>query len=370
MLQRALTTSSPLGFSTTPLLRGALYHYLNKTAISPRSPLSVNSSFFGKDNLKAKSPTPSSNNNKVSPLNIQHSPKKTSYTPEVIPTQSILRSNLPSESSPLRVYSPSNLQKFNSFPAKRKAMPNVTFDLGQNADKRTLTRSQTVKTEVRSQNHQDMYQEVVQWRTVGGQMSQSYKELNNKFKDFIQNKEQDKVNIESLVKEVQDLESQLQKARENSARSSSSTSESQNLSTLRETVEQAKKEREYIREALESLKNENAELKKSVADITKSQSDADYYQKLAESRLKERSTLAEEIITLRTKLDRSHSNYLRVQRSRTMASESGRETPEVKSRGSSLKKNKKSETGSAKKEVKWKDELEEDSAKLSPNRRI
>jgi len=40
----------------------------------------------------------------------------------------------------------------------------------------------------------------------------------------------------------------------------------------------------------------------------------EHYQKLADVRFKECSALAEEIICLRTDLDRSHSNYLRIQR--------------------------------------------------------
>jgi len=242
--------------------------------------------------------------------------------------------------------------------------------LGQNPEeKRSLFRSQTIKTEKEVRSH-EVYQEVVQWRSFGQQMAASYKELNDKFKSFLQVKEQSKTEIETLTQEVEDLETQLQKAKEDSPKSDRDQQQSNfNLSALRGSVEQAKREREKIKEALEILKNENAGLKKAASDLAKYESEVNYYQTLAESRLKERSTLAEEIIKLRTNLDRSHSNYLKVQRSRTMAVESEETPHEPKSRGSSLKKNKNKD--SAKKEVKWKDELEDDSSILSsPSRRV
>ena len=79
-------------------------------------------------------------------------------------------------------------------------------------------------------------------------------------------------------------------------------------------LELIRKENQETVKVLEFLKNENEILKKSVEEGQKQKQLAEHYQKLADVRFKECSALAEEIICLRTDLDRSHSNYLRIQR--------------------------------------------------------
>jgi len=71
---------------------------------------------------------------------------------------------------------------------------------------------------------------------------------------------------------------------------------------------------QYLREEIEFLRNENEALKKAASETEKYKEEAEYYRKLSEAKFKECSALAEEIICLRTELDRSHSNYLRIQR--------------------------------------------------------
>lgn len=65
---------------------------------------------------------------------------------------------------------------------------------------------------------------------------------------------------------------------------------------------------------LEFIKNENRSLRKTVEELQKVSEESEYYKKLAEAKFRECSALAEEIICLRTDLDRSHTNYLRIQR--------------------------------------------------------
>lgn len=66
------------------------------------------------------------------------------------------------------------------------------------------------------------------------------------------------------------------------------------------------------KEEVEFLKNENSTLRKTVDELhINDNGDTEYYKKLAEDKFRECSALAEEIICLRTDLDRSHSNFLR-----------------------------------------------------------
>jgi uncharacterized protein (DUF342 family) len=76
-----------------------------------------------------------------------------------------------------------------------------------------------------------------------------------------------------------------------------------------------------LTEELEFLRDENSSLTKGLKEMEDSaKNDILFYKQLAEDKFKECSSLAEEIICLRTDLDRSHSNYLRMQRQQSMVS--------------------------------------------------
>jgi len=105
------------------------------------------------------------------------------------------------------------------------------------------------------------------------------------------------------------------KSKENSEYSSKKGDDyNKELLYLTKELEVIRKENQETVKVLEFLKDENEILKKSVEEGQKQKKLAEHYQKLADVRFKECSALAEEIICLRTDLDRSHSNYLRIQR--------------------------------------------------------
>ena len=144
---------------------------------------------------------------------------------------------------------------------------------------------------------------------------------------------------------------------ENTLESRSSESSSHKS---KNSVDELKKENENIKKTLEFLQNENEALRRTVADVSKYQNEVNYYKNLAESRLKDSSTLAEEIIFLRTTLDKSHFNYLKVQKSHLTPVKAGLEDSPVELRRSSLRSDK-TRDSSAKKVVRWRDELESNS---------
>lgn len=125
-----------------------------------------------------------------------------------------------------------------------------------------------------------------------------------------------------------------------------------------QAIEELKKENLQVKKASDLLKVENEKLRNALAEAKKGAANTDYYKNLAESKFKECSKLAEEIICLRSDLDRCQSDYLKMHRARSAlvkpddALFSGRIV-----RRSSLKTDK--DKSNKKKEVSWKAELEE-----------
>src|SRR5688572_11480704 len=109
------------------------------------------------------------------------------------------------------------------------------------------------------------------------------------------------------------------KLKKNSAKSGPNKSKDVSDSTKKSTqtekvIEELRRENEDMKKTIELLRTENDILKKSQADTKRIQNESQYYKGLAETKFKECTKLAEEIICLRSDLDRSHSNYLRVQK--------------------------------------------------------
>ena len=132
---------------------------------------------------------------------------------------------------------------------------------------------------------------------------------------------------------------------------------SEGINEIKTTIEELNIQAQHIKKTLAYLAGENNKLKQSVLEIKKYEKDAEYYKNLSESKLKECCALAEEIITMRTHLDRKNSTYLKSQIEQTRTEGSDDNTPSKRRRKSSLKKYKSKES-EIKKEVKWKDELE------------
>ena len=138
---------------------------------------------------------------------------------------------------------------------------------------------------------------------------------------------------------------------------SNPTRRSPQISQLHAELEAFKEESQEIQKTMEFLQDENDVLKKSAIDINKLHFEAEYYKNMAESGLKEASTLAEQIISLRKNLDLSHSKFLKIQRQQIVL-EKSEEAPLSTGR-SSLKSERSSKGSGIKKVVRWKDELEE-----------
>ena len=103
-------------------------------------------------------------------------------------------------------------------------------------------------------------------------------------------------------------------AGETTSRVEESRERAKEVDNIAHELESVRSESSEMARMVEFLKNENEILKKSFEDTSNQRDLTDHYQKLSELRFRECSALAEEIICLRTDLDRSHSNYLRVQR--------------------------------------------------------
>ena len=101
--------------------------------------------------------------------------------------------------------------------------------------------------------------------------------------------------------------------------------ENKEIAMLIKDLELIKSENKETGRTVEFLKDENDALKRTLEEGQKNQEIAEHYQKLADVRFKECSALAEEIICLRTDLDRSHSNYLRIQREQGSGKKSNQE---------------------------------------------
>ena len=74
-----------------------------------------------------------------------------------------------------------------------------------------------------------------------------------------------------------------------------------------------------LKEQIDNLKQEKTKLCNAEKNSTRYKEQSLYYKCLVNDKFKECSSLAEEIICLRTDLDRAHSNYLRLQRERKAA---------------------------------------------------
>jgi len=176
------------------------------------------------------------------------------------------------------------------------------------------------------ESEKGLKEEVDKWRIFGKMMAESYDDLNKKYTEYTKDKEKDKKIVSALKEQVRTLKALLKaakeepksKTKENSAHPEFSSKKgddhNKELLYLTKELELIRKENQETVKVLEFLKNENEILKKSVEEGQKQKQLAEHYQKLADVRFKECSALAEEIICLRTDLDRSHSNYLRIQR--------------------------------------------------------
>ena len=74
-----------------------------------------------------------------------------------------------------------------------------------------------------------------------------------------------------------------------------------------------------LKEQIDNLKQEKAKLSDIAKNSNRYKEESLYYKCLVNDKFKECSSLAEEIICLRTDLDRTHSNYLRLQREQKAA---------------------------------------------------
>jgi hypothetical protein len=173
------------------------------------------------------------------------------------------------------------------------------------------------------ESEKGLKEEVDKWRIFGKMMAESYDDLNKKYTEYTKDKEKDKKIVIALKEQVRTLKALLKagkeegksKSKENSEYSSKKGDDhNKELLYLTKELEVIRKENQETVKVLEFLKDENEILKKSVEEGQKQKQLAEHYQKLADVRFKECSALAEEIICLRTDLDRSHSNYLRIQR--------------------------------------------------------
>ena len=74
-----------------------------------------------------------------------------------------------------------------------------------------------------------------------------------------------------------------------------------------------------LKEQIDNLKQEKAKLYDIAKNSNRYKEESLYYKSVVDDKFKECSSLAEEIICLRTDLDRAHSNYLRLQREQKAA---------------------------------------------------
>jgi len=192
-------------------------------------------------------------------------------------------------------------------------------------------------------------------------IAKSYEALNKRFNDSKVAKNQTGLTISTLMDEFTELRKnfnkQSEEARPKPAAENTKVENQLKVSQAKiSPIDDLKKENENIKKTLEFLQNENEALRRTVADVNKYQKEVSYYKGLAESRLKDSSTLAEEIIFLRTTLDKSHFNYLKVQKSQTTPTKVGIESSPLEVRRSSLRSEKSKDSSS--KKVRWRDELE------------
>jgi len=174
-----------------------------------------------------------------------------------------------------------------------------------------------------AESEKGLKEEVEKWRIFGKMMAESYDDLNKKYTEYTKDKEKDKKIVSALKEQIRTLKALLKaakdepkaKTKENdlSSRKADEKEHKEYLHLTKE-LEEIRNENQETIKVLEFLKNENDVLKKSVEEGKKQKQLVEHYQKLADVRFKECSALAEEIICLRTDLDRSHSNYLRIQR--------------------------------------------------------
>lgn len=163
-------------------------------------------------------------------------------------------------------------------------------------------------------------EEIEKWRVFGKMMAESYDALNKKYTEYMVEKEKDKKIISALKEQVNTLKNLLKEAKDENAKSKEATTKSTSASSIREDsklmkeIESIKVENKETSKTVEFLKVENDMLKNDLEESQKYKELAEHFEKLADTRFKECSALAEEIICLRTDLDRSHSNFLRIQR--------------------------------------------------------
>jgi len=157
--------------------------------------------------------------------------------------------------------------------------------------------------------------EVEKWKKFGKLMADSYDELNKKFNNFLKEQEKDRKIIGALKDQVNTLKSLLTISQdENSKLKDGKFENNMNDGSTQLTTNPDDKDTARLREQIEQLKQENEKLSRGANLSNKHKEDSHYYKALSDAKFKECSSLAEEIICLRTDLDRSHSNFLRVQR--------------------------------------------------------
>jgi len=174
-----------------------------------------------------------------------------------------------------------------------------------------------------AESEKGLKEEVEKWRIFGKMMAESYDDLNKKYTEYTKDKEKDKKIVSALKEQIRTLKALLKAAKDEQKAKSKENDlshrkeddkEQKEYLHLAKELEEIRNESQETIKVLEFLKNENDILKKSVEEGKKQKQLVEHYQKLADVRFKECSALAEEIICLRTDLDRSHSNYLRIQR--------------------------------------------------------
>jgi len=400
-LSSVTTQPSPYsGSPPSPWMKEALSHYLTsfqKSLLSTDpSPLSRGSSEKLIRGSKPKSPSISSTaSTPFEPLEYdimaQLKEKIPSFEEQTSKPKAIAsaRRSAPSgaNSGPKCVSAktsrPNSSRKLESTPSKPIGSLSTTKNSYMSTPQKSLSTMNSPRSErgmargEQSDNKVDavkLSKEVEEWRMFGGTMAESYEGLNKKFKAFMAEKDDTKATVVSLKEQVSALKSMLTKSqmentklKEASNRSSQLTldspTSSRKGSNLRESVEQLKEENQNIKKSLEFLKDENSVLKKSLTGVKKTQDEAEYYKNLAEYKFKECSKLAEEIICLRTDLDRCNSNLVRAQKAQKMQANNigEEESPLLKLQGSSLK---------VKKEVSWKEELVEKSPKSKGGKQL
>jgi len=181
---------------------------------------------------------------------------------------------------------------------------------------------------ITEESEKGLKDEVEKWRIFGKMMAESYDDLNKKYTEFMKEKEKDKKIVNALKDQVNTLKALLKASKDENLKIQESAfrvskeslpekneaKEQKEIANLIDELEIIKNQNLEAMKIMDFLKNENEALKKTIEDGEKYKQVVEHYQKLADIRFKECSALAEEIICLRTDLDRSHSNYLRIQR--------------------------------------------------------